>query len=253
MNREEFSMQRTDNKWLQFSKSENPTMRLFCIPYAGGNANYYADWYKQFDSNIEVCAVQLPGHGNRIGEEFITDIKAMVNEIFENIKKYLDKPFAFFGHSMGGVLSYLVSVKVEEETGKTPVVIFESGSAPPDCLEVKEEFQSMSDERFIDKLLEYDAATEEVLKYPEFYEWFLPIIKNDFKLVGDYVFDEYKKLNCPIVLFAGTEDRFNVCRLKDKWGNFTNKEVHMYEYEGSHFFINQHKKDILHIVNETLA
>ena len=232
-----------------YKKQVNPKIRLFCFPYAGGNASYYADWTKNFESSIEVCAVQLSGHGNRMEEALVTDMQTIIDDLYENIKEYLDIPFAFFGHSMGGILSYLISLKIEKETGNTPVAVFESGIVPPDYLNQQDDFHSISDERFIDKLREYGATSEEVLSYPEFYESFLPIIKSDFELLHSYHFDGYKKLKCPIILFAGKDDKFNISNLKEKWTNFTDYDVSFYEYEGTHFFINNYKNDIIEKIN----
>jgi surfactin synthase thioesterase subunit len=236
-----------------YKKRNSPKLRLFCFPYAGGNAAYYADWSKKFDDSIEVCAIQLPGHGNRMGEDFVTDIKELIDDIFENIEESLDIPFAFFGHSMGGLLSYLISLKIEKETGKTPVVVVESGIVSPDKLNENDDFHGISDECFIDRLREYGATSEEVLSYPEFYEIFLPIIKSDFELLHSYQFECYEKMKCPIMLFSGREDRFNTANLKENWTNFTNCDVIFYEYEGTHFFINNYKNEILEKINNYIV
>lgn len=37
-----------------------PSVRLFCLPYAGGGASAYAAWPALFPDDIDVCPVELP-------------------------------------------------------------------------------------------------------------------------------------------------------------------------------------------------
>jgi len=86
-------------------------IRLFCFPYAGGSSQIFRNWSDSLSQEIEVCLLQLPGRGNRIQEPAHTGLDALVQDIFEGIIPYLSKPFAFFGHSMGGVFAPLVAEK----------------------------------------------------------------------------------------------------------------------------------------------
>lgn len=42
---------------------------MFCFPYAGGGAAFYAKWIQDFDKKLSVCPIQLPGREERIGEK----------------------------------------------------------------------------------------------------------------------------------------------------------------------------------------
>ena len=76
-------------------------LRLFCFPYAGGSASIYRTWDSLLPANIEVVSVQLPGRGARFKESPISRIFPLVQVLAEVLLPYGDKPFAFFGHSMG--------------------------------------------------------------------------------------------------------------------------------------------------------
>ena len=45
-----------------------PRLRLVCFPFAGGTAALYRRWRDALPATVEVCAVELPGRGLRIGE-----------------------------------------------------------------------------------------------------------------------------------------------------------------------------------------
>ena len=66
------------------------THRLFCFTYAGGAASIYRDWHNQLPQNIEVHAVQFPGHGNRLSESLFKKVQPLVESIRHELLSYLE-------------------------------------------------------------------------------------------------------------------------------------------------------------------
>ncbi|MEY8742625.1 thioesterase II family protein [Bacillales bacterium AN1005] len=89
-------------------------INLFCIPFAGGSAVVYSKWKKNTDSFIQIHEVELPGRGRRMNEPLIDNMEAMVEDIFYSIKNNLTEPYALFGHSMGGLLTYELCHKIQQ-------------------------------------------------------------------------------------------------------------------------------------------
>ena len=48
-------------------------MRLFCLPYSGGSAMFYARWRRLLPAWIDVRPVEWPGRGARMDEPLATD------------------------------------------------------------------------------------------------------------------------------------------------------------------------------------
>ncbi|MBC6472534.1 MAG: thioesterase [Hormoscilla sp. GM102CHS1] len=95
------------NPWIKYLKP-NPKAqrRLFCFPYAGGSAGVFRSWPDSLPPTVEVCAVELPGRGTRIKDAPFTRMEPLVEAIALALLPELDKPFAFFGHSMGALVSF---------------------------------------------------------------------------------------------------------------------------------------------------
>jgi len=55
---------------------------------------------------VELCAVQLPGRESRLREKPFVRLPPLVRAVRESLRPYLHKPFAFFGHSMGALISF---------------------------------------------------------------------------------------------------------------------------------------------------
>jgi len=76
----------TRTKWIQYERQiDNPSMRVFCFPYAGGSALFYARWYKYLDESAEVFPIQLPGRESRIDEQPLRVMSVAIDAIVEEI------------------------------------------------------------------------------------------------------------------------------------------------------------------------
>src|SRR5262245_23080077 len=105
--------------WFPYVK-RNPTalIRLFCFPYAGGSALVFRNWTNFFDSRVEVYPVQLPGRGQRIRETSFNSMETLVDALLDAIFGYLDRPFIFFGHSMGATIGFELAHRLSRERGR---------------------------------------------------------------------------------------------------------------------------------------
>jgi medium-chain acyl-[acyl-carrier-protein] hydrolase len=81
-------------------------LRLFCFPYAGGSAGIYHAWPAELPDTIELCAAEPSGRGRRLHEPPFTRLESIVESFATSIRPRLDKPFAFFGHSMGSMIGF---------------------------------------------------------------------------------------------------------------------------------------------------
>ncbi len=58
-------------------------------------------------------------------------LEPSVQELSLQIKLYLDKPFTFFGHSMGGLVSFELTRLLYKKYGVNPVDLFISARRAP--------------------------------------------------------------------------------------------------------------------------
>src|SRR5690348_1059575 len=92
--------------FISYKPDTKVRLRLFCFPYAGGAAVIYRAWSRLLPEGIETCSIELPGRGTRMHEPPFTQLGLLIEAITPAILPYLGKPFAFFGHSMGAIISF---------------------------------------------------------------------------------------------------------------------------------------------------
>jgi surfactin synthase thioesterase subunit len=97
----------TRSKWLAPNLAHTRAeMRLFCLPYAGGGAAAYRTWQSAFPAHIQIAPLLLPGRENRLAEPLFRNTTDLVAALVEGIQPFVDRPYAFFGHSMGALLAF---------------------------------------------------------------------------------------------------------------------------------------------------
>ena len=122
---------------------------------------------------------------------------------------YLDKPFAFFGHSMGALIGYELTRHLRRHrrpAARSPLRLGPRGaaSARPEPAAARAAARRNS----LDKLRELNGTPEEVLRHPELRELLIPILRADFEVCETYVYPAEPPLDCPISAFSGLGDDY---------------------------------------------
>lgn len=229
-------------------------MRLFCLPYAGGSEAIYYNWEKYLDSSIKLNTIELKGRGRRFNEIFYETLDEAVEDILRNIKdKIKDEEYAIYGHSMGSILAYELYYKICNENVKMPKHIFFSGYKAPSIPRKEKQIYLLPDEEFIKEVIELGGTPQEIVDNEELLQFFTPILRNDFKILEKYIYQEKKdKIQCDISILNGKEDDIALEELL-AWKKHGNKGVKVYNLKGNHFFINTNVENITKIINTTLV
>ncbi len=229
-------------------------MILFCLPYAGGSESIYYSWKRYLNSSINLELIELKGRGKRFNESFYENLEEAVEDIFDNMKnKIINDEYAIYGHSMGGILAYELYYKAYNENVTTPKHIFFSGYKPPSIPRDKEYIHLLPDEEFIKEVIELGGTPQEVMENEELLQLCIPILRNDFKIIEKYIYNEKKeKVQCDITILNGKEDTITLEEILT-WKKHSNKGFKVYNFSGGHFFINDNVENIVNIINHTLA
>ncbi|MCK4259540.1 MAG: thioesterase [Halanaerobiales bacterium] len=229
--------------------------KLFCFPYAGGSARFYKRWQQYLPPEIEIIPIDPPGRGRRFGQKFSESVDEMVEDIFEQVKDQLiDTDYAFFGHSMGAIMSQELTYKVMDSGLPAPLHLFLSGRGAPHIEdEDDEKTYLLPDDQFKAKLQKYGGTPTEILENPELMDIFIPILRADFKVCDIYEHSEREPFDCGITSFSGLEEKLTDEQVQG-WQQYTKRKLKINKFPGGHFFIHDDKNtiNILRIVGRTI-
>lgn len=227
---------------------------LFCLPFAGGNKYSYRVFAEKAPSFIHVNTLEYPGRGARIKEPLISDINILVDDVYNQIKDKVDTTeYAIYGHSLGGLVAYLLAKKLIENNHNKPVHLFITGTTGPASLSRgSKKRHTMPKEEFIEELKDFGGMPDEILQNDELLHYFEPILRSDFKASENYVYENYPPLNIPFTVITGMEEdmEFEDIRL---WQKETEHVTDFRRLPGKHFFIFNYGSAIVDIISKKLS
>ena len=228
------------------------SLRLFCFPYAGGGATIYHSWPASLPPTVEVCGIQLPGRGSRLKEKPYTRASPLIESLAVEMAPYLDRPFAFFGHSLGAMISFELAHRLRGERGLEPAHLFVSGRRAPQLPKPDRDIYQLPEPEFIEQLRRLNGTPREVLEHPELMGVMIPSLRADFEMSETYVYSARPPLRCPITALGGLEDEEVTRPDLEAWRAQTSGPFSLRLLPGDHFFLHSSKSVILQLISRGL-
>ena len=155
--------------------------------------------------------VQLPGRHDRRPEQPFTRIDPLVEALVEALEAEGDgRPCAFFGHSMGAMLAYRLSVTLQRDGIPGPVLLGVSSWAPAGSFVGAREFSGLPDAE-----------------------------RADLSVLSDYVADG-AVVSCPVAAYGGKSDPLLVPGAMALWTTRSLAFLGVREFPGGHFYLDEH-------------
>lgn len=240
-------------RWLpSLSATPAKTLRLFCFPFAGGSAGIFRPWVQDL-TRIEVCPVQLPGRGSRIAERPFERMHSLLPALADAMQDCVDSPFAFFGHSLGGLIAFELACYLRSVYGVQPKHLFVSGMRPAHLINCTSPKHLLPDAEFIASIAKLNGMPQEVLSNRELMQLALPALRSDFALYETYRYQDRRALSCDMTVFGGASDpEVPLCSLNG-WRLHTTGSFTTHILPGDHFFLNSSRSQLVRLVSEALS
>jgi len=224
--------------WFQCGIPHNQIdLKMFCFPYAGGTALVFRKWGDFLPSTVQVIPVELPGRGPRLRDIPFVSMPALIDELSEVIWPLLDRPFAFFGHSMGAVIAFELARALRRKYGCEPQTLFVAGRRAPQVPNSEPATYHLPKDEFIKELIDLDGTPKEVIGNEELMEVMIPLLRADFQLIQTYEYTVDTPLRCPITVYGGLQDHHVPRDTLSPWKEMTISKFALHMLPGDHFFI----------------
>lgn len=226
-------------------------VNLLCIPYSGGSKYSFATLLKKAPSNLNPVVLELPGRGGRSGEKLCDNIAMIEEDILRRSLQFIDGPYAIYGHSMGGLLAFLLAKRIVRNGLPEPIHLFITGTSGP-SVTVDRKYHLLNKQDFLEKIKSLKGMPDEILENAELMDYFEPIIRSDFKLSETYVYPPPPPFKFPITVIVGEEEDMEYEDVK-AWELESSAGVAISKLPGSHFFIFDHAESIMKSFGEKVA
>jgi surfactin synthase thioesterase subunit/acyl carrier protein len=238
------------NWFVKPSPNPNANIKLFCFHDAGGSSSLYQGWAELLDDNIELIAVELPGRGSRMAEQTLENMSDLADKLSGLIEAEAgQKPFVFFGHSMGGAVLLEVTRKLRDYGLPFPLQLFTSSTPALDAYNHQDVAYEISEEELISR---FPHLSSENIEDEELRQLFIKIIRADLKLLTNYSYDPVEPFDIPIISIRGTEDdRVSLSQITG-WQKVTIDRHKTIERKGGHRYIEHDAEFLTSLINKTI-
>jgi medium-chain acyl-[acyl-carrier-protein] hydrolase len=203
-------------------------------------------------ADVEVSIVKLPGRGVRFQEPLFNHIEPLVEALRAAITSILNKPFAFFGHSMGAIISFELARALQRANLPAPRHLFVSGHRAPQIPNLQPSSYNLSEGEFICELRRLRGTPEAILNDKQLLQLVMATLRADFAICQTYAYQPGGPLSCSITALGGTFDEETNVSTLSAWRDHTDSEFATVILNGDHFFLESSEADLLREVSNVL-
>ena len=220
-------------------------MRLITFPYAGGGPSVFSAWPRSLPSDVELCAVLMPGRETRLLEAPIARWDGLIDQLIATVAPWMDRPTMFFGHSLGAIVAFELARQLPAGLRPLLLHLFVSGRRAPHVLLNEPTTYNLPEPEFVRELKRLAGTPEEVLQSPEMMEVYLPLLRADFALSETYAYQDGAPLTIPISAYGGDTDSHVSTDDVAAWRRYTIGAFRHVTLAGGHFFLNDNRSALL--------
>jgi medium-chain acyl-[acyl-carrier-protein] hydrolase len=241
------------NPWLPYRKARpKARLRLFCFPHAGAGASSFRGWAEALPRDIEVCALQYPGHETRFNDPLFSSVEELAGAIVEAINSELTGPFAFFGHSMGALVAYESARILRSRGGPQPRRVLVSGRGAPHLPLPMAPAHNLPEPELMAALRRYSNRADELLAHPDLLSVFLPILRADLAAAETYRPDSFDPLLMPLTCLGGLGDIDVPWYRLSAWASHTLGALRVWMFPGGHFYLHPPTQPLMDSITSEL-
>jgi medium-chain acyl-[acyl-carrier-protein] hydrolase len=228
-------------------------MRLFCFPYAGAGTPVFRRWQEGMPENVLIHPIELLGRGAHLASSPSTRMDSLIAFLSDTVAPYLDKRFAFFGHSMGALVAFELAHRLRDLGHQEPVALYVAAQPAPQLLNRQPRMHDLPDAQLRAELRRLGGTPPEVLYNDEFMALLLPTLRADLEVCETYTYTAPAPLSCPIVAYGGAADPDVSEEDLKAWAQHTTGAFAYAMLPGGHFFIDQRRRELLAALSASLA
>jgi medium-chain acyl-[acyl-carrier-protein] hydrolase len=183
----------------------------------------------------------------------VTRLSPLIEALAEALFPLLDIPFAFFGHSMGALVSFELARRLRRESAVQPIRLFISADRAPQIPNRDPPIHSLPEGEFLVELCRLNGTPREVLEDDELRAIMLPLLRADFAVYETYEYSTEPPLDCPISAFGGLQDQRVSRDDLEAWRDQTSVAFSLRMFPGDHFFLNTTRPSLLEALSQELC
>jgi medium-chain acyl-[acyl-carrier-protein] hydrolase len=229
------------SRWISPAPTGRAKYHVFCFAHAGGGASFFRPWAAAMPEGIETCAIQLPGREQRFAEACYNRLDPLLDDLVPALTPWLDRPFALFGHSLGGLIAFELARRLRD----VPLAGIAVSAFRAPHLPAERALSGLPDAEFVAEIARLGGTPPELLGAPELMEAMLPALRADFALAESYRHEAGARVSVPIVAMGGAADPWIGVDALGGWAAHTGAGFRLRLFRGGHFYLVEERGEVI--------
>jgi surfactin synthase thioesterase subunit len=214
-------------------------MRVYLLHHAGGSRSAFRGWDRRFPPSWEVGMVEDSRRG--AGESAPRRLDDLADLLLDRMAWADDVPYAVFGHSMGALLGFALTLRAAS-TGRTPPIWLGVSAHPgPRTSELPGvHLHRLSAGRLRQAVAGLGGIPAEVVADDLTWAWVEPLIRSDLVMVESWQPPPGPLVApVPISAYCGRDDAVAAPATVARWAHHTERFLGVRVFPGGHFYFRQ--------------
>lgn len=214
-------------RWLVKSKTGTvPSLRVICFPGMGEVAADFQTLSSVLPNGVEMCAVELPGHGTLAQQAPLARVEDLVAHAITAISDLLDRPVVFVGHDLGALIMHELAIRLQNTRKFLPKSLIVLGAMAPEVHYFAPIHQLPAD-NLVHVLRLFDFTVDEK-------KTAIPVVRADCAALASYSSTRNTALELPITAIAGTKDSLIASASISGWQRQTTFKLQIHQLPCNH-------------------
>ena len=179
-------------------------------------------------------------------------IEPLVETIATRLAACADRPFAFFGHSMGALVAFETARELRRRGGATPAHLTLSARPAAQLPRSYEPVHELADDEFLEALRRLFAPPELAWSEPELMALMLPVLKADMAICDTYEYLPEPPLASDLLVVGGESDPSTSVESLGAWREQTSGRFALEMFPGGHFYLAAEAPKLLALIQRRL-
>ncbi|MEE6179672.1 non-ribosomal peptide synthetase [Mycobacterium sp. 050134] len=234
--------------WVKRFTGSTPRGSVVVFPHAGGAAAAYRPLAKALSANdVDAYVVQYPQRADRRNHPAPDSIEALAQELFEAGDWASVAPLSLFGHCMGAVVAFEFA-RIAESHGVPVRVLWASAGQSPSTASGYGPLPTGADGVLAD-MVDLGGTDPALLDDEEFVELLVRAVQADYRALNTYSCPADVRIGADIHALGGDRDHRISREVLASWETHTSGGFTASEFEGGHFYLNDHLDAVARMVS----
>jgi medium-chain acyl-[acyl-carrier-protein] hydrolase len=170
--------------------------------------------------------------------------------LMHDLESVCERPFSFFGHSMGAFVAFELARQLRRGGGPLPAKLIVSAARAPQIPDPDQSLHEKPDAELLKEIRRLNGIPGPLLDDLDLLKLLLPVLRADLAVCETYTYKADPPLSCPVSAYGGSDDKRVPRHFLTAWRDQTTADFNLRIFPGDHFFLKTARHALFRVISE---